>query len=109
MSLAVTLRAAIATGSIQTRMANSCAPRIWASATPSTVAKRGWITRVRYSVNCCGFMLLLRAAMYMSAKEKPVPFWMTGSLASEGNWPRTCCTFAMTSVSDLSGSALSRM
>ena len=108
-SVAVTIRAASATGSIQTRMANCWAPRICASATPSTVAKRGWMTRVRYSVSCCGFIVSLRAARYISAKLKPVPFWMTGSLASEGSWPRTCCTLAITSVSDLSGSALRRM
>ena len=54
-------------------------------------------------------MVSLRAARYMSAKVKPVPFWITGSLASVGNSPRTCWTLAMTSVSALSGSVLRRM
>ena len=38
---------AIRAGSSQTRIANGCPPRIWASATPGTVASRGCTTRVR--------------------------------------------------------------
>jgi hypothetical protein len=108
-SPAVTLRDASRTGSSQTRMANWRPPRIWASPTPSTVVKRGCTTCVRNSVTCCGFISVERTAIYISANSKPVPFTTTGSSASAGNCPRTCCTLASTSISAWSGSALSCM
>ena len=43
----VTPRAAILSGSSQTRMAKFWPPRIWALATPSMVCRRGWTTRIR--------------------------------------------------------------
>jgi hypothetical protein len=50
-----------------------------------------------------------RTARYISAKFWPVPFCTTGSSASVGSWPRTCCTFDNTSMSAWSGSAPSSM
>ena len=49
---AVTPRAASLTGSIQTRIEYSWAPKICTSATPSTVDMRGRMTRSIYSVSC---------------------------------------------------------
>ena len=46
---------------------------------------------------------------YISAKSMPVPLTITGSSASSGSWPRTCCTLDSTSVSATSGSEPSSM
>ena len=46
--------------------------------------ERGWMTCVRNSVTCCGFMVGSSAARYISAKSEPVPFTTTGSSASVG-------------------------
>ncbi len=77
--------------------------------TPSSVAKRGCTTRVRNSETCSGFISVLPKVMYMRAKLWPVPFMITGSSASEGSCARTCCTFAVTSVSAAFGSVFRRM
>ena len=60
-------------------------------------------------MTCSGFIVVERTAIYISAKSWPVPFTTTGSSASSGSWPRTCCTLASTSTSAWSGSALSSM
>ena len=54
-------------------------------------------------------MFGLLQARYISANCWPVPFTITGSSASLGSWPRTCCTLEITSVSAASGSVPSRM
>ena len=79
------------------------------SATPGIVDMRGRITRSRYSVSCSCVMFGFSAARYISAKSKPVPLTITGSSASSGSWPRTCCTLESTSVSATSGSEPSSM
>ena len=79
------------------------------SATPGIVDIRGRITRSRYSVSCSWVMFGFSAARYISAKSNPVPLTMTGSSASSGSSPRTCCTLASTSVSATSGLAPSSM
>ena len=88
-SAAVTLRDASRSGSIHTRMAKFWPPRICASATPSSVDRRGCTTRTRYSVTCCGVICGLANVRYISAKDWPVPLATIGSSASEGNEART--------------------
>ena len=75
------------------------------SATPGMVDMRGRITRSRYSVSCSAVMLGFSAARYISANCWPVPLTITGSSASSGSTPRTCCTLDSTSVSATSGLA----
>ena len=62
-----------------------------------------------YSVSCSAVMFGFCIARYISAKVRPVPLTITGSLASLGNWPRTPCTFDITSVSATSGLEPSRI
>ena len=72
--------------------------------TPSTVAKRGWMTRVRYSVTCSGFMFGCATRDTSARIAGRCPSTIDRILGvRRAAAPRTCCTLAMHFGQRLSG------